>query len=129
MFHIFLIVCTLGLPCQWPDKATDLSEAKEWSINLRQCNQETRNSYRKFGAERVRVIGRLKGYCRIELRTETEGFYKTSDCRIPIRLKELKVIESKESAKNETHIMEYSPHISKYCRMVKSGNVLMERAN
>lgn len=101
------------------------------AIDLAECKQETKTSYSKFGSEKVVVKGRRGSRCVIERMTETEGSYVTRECSIPVSRGKLKLAEraksavvSKETGQCDTA---YLGDVSKHCKIVKTGNLLLER--
>jgi hypothetical protein len=116
-----------GVPTALPNGQT--IEPGESIINLAECKQETKIVYSKFGSEKIVVKGRRGSRCVIERTSETEGSYIKHECRIPISRGKLNLAEKAEPAagKNAGKCEATSlSNVSKYCKVVKTGNVLLE---
>ncbi|HEX8285739.1 MAG TPA: hypothetical protein VF588_20450 [Pyrinomonadaceae bacterium] len=99
-------------------------------IDLAACKPATSVVYSKFGSEKVVVKGRRGSKCVIERTSEMEGAYVSSQCRVPVSRGKLTLAERPEPAlSGETNKSEAVrlDDISKHCKVVKTGNLLLER--
>jgi hypothetical protein len=128
MYYTLLLICSLVFGSQYYLNGSPQEVlAKPLIINLNQCTKEVYNVYWEFGSSRFRVMGRSRKACRIEVRTETEGSFTTSNCMIPAKLSKLGISKkSKQSTNAATPGLKYSSDISRFCTLVKSGNLLAD---
>lgn len=98
-------------------------------IDLAECKQATTVVYSKFGSEKLVVKGRGGSKCVIERRSETEGAYVSSQCRVPVSRGKLMLAERTEPAasnKDDESDTVRLDDVSKFCKVVKTGNLLLE---
>jgi hypothetical protein len=110
------------------------SKSGESVIDLAECMQQTKVTYSKFGSEKIVVKGRRGSRCVIERTSEMEGSYVTRECRIPVSRGKLKLVEKPGTAaaagaadKNQGQCAAaYLGDVTKYCKVIKTGNVLLQ---
>lgn len=120
---VLVTLCVMSAAYQEPQ-----NKQNETTIDLVECKETTRISYSKFGSEKILVKGRRGNKCVIERTSETEGAYVRSECRVPVSLGSLSV-ENKPAdvpVEKDNCDVKYFPDIKKYCKVIKTGNILNE---
>ncbi len=90
------------------------------TVDLAQCKPVTRSLAWGLGSESVEVKGRRRNRCILQHTSEIEGGYSTKQCRIPISLGELTI------SAGYSHELDYSLKVSKYCKVIKAGNIFFD---
>jgi hypothetical protein len=128
MYYLFTCVLTLSILLTLPASLQGgRPKSKELVIDLAQCKAETRVFSWAFGSERFVVKGLRNDICVVEYTKEVEGAYKKSECSFPIEVKKISVGTAEKSDAAEggkRDHLRYSTDFSKYCKLVKSGNLL-----
>jgi hypothetical protein len=95
------------------------------AVNLNECKPASFHFPRPLGSESLVVKGRRKTKCIVRYTREVEGGYSESECRLPISLGVLRM-----SDRQDTYLdpgaNHFSVEVSKYCKVVKQGNVFMD---
>jgi hypothetical protein len=123
----FLIVVSLSYQCSARPEQKQKSTSEELTIKATQCKPATSIFRWRLGSDKIVIKGRKGDKCELTVTNEVEGGYKISECRIPISLKELKISVDRQSNTIDNSARQgvrYSPDISEYCTVVKTGNLL-----
>lgn len=98
---------------------TEPAEAEPVTIDLSQCSPVNQSLAWGLGSATISVKGRRGPNCVIEHVSEIEGGFTQSECSIPNSLGPLTIHQGGMD-------FYYSFDVSKYCKVIKSGNSLLE---
>lgn len=122
-----ILAVSFSYQCSARPQQKQESKAEELTINIAQCKPATSTFRWRLGSAKIVIKGRNEDKCELTLTSEVEGGYKISECRIPTNLKELKISTERQSNTTDNNAgqsVRYSPDISEYCTVVKTGNLL-----
>lgn len=108
-----------------PSRYQAQNKPSELTIDLNQCKPGSFGFPRGLGSELVVVKGRRQHKCVLRYTREVEGGYTERECRVPISLVTLSL--SGGDAYLDQRLPPFSKDISKYCKVVKQGNVFFDR--
>lgn len=97
-------------------------QSKSLMVDLAQCHQATTHLAWGLGSQGVTVKGREGNECIIEHVNEIEGGYTKSKCHIPMSLGKVEIVNGGQE-------FIFTVDISKYCKVIKTGNIFFDRDN
>jgi hypothetical protein len=101
------------------------TKPSELTIELDQCKAGSFGFPRPLGSEQVVIKGRRKNKCVFRYKREVEGGYTERECRVPISLGSLSM--SGGQAYLDNRLSPFSQDVSKYCKVVRQGNIFIDR--
>ncbi len=135
MIKIITLILAVSFLYQCPAHLQQKQESRseELTINTDLCKSVTSTFRWRLGSDKIVIKGRNGNKCDLTLTSEVEGGYRVRECSIPLHLKEFKIsVERQSPADSATEGdsavqgVRYSPDISEYCTVVKTGNRLEE---
>ena len=97
-------------------------KSKSLFVDLAQCHKATTHLAWGLGSQGVTVKAREGNECIIDHVDEIEGGYAKSECRIPASLGTVEIINGGQE-------FIFTVDISKYCKVIKTGNYFFDRQN